>query len=777
MSKSINPSQTLWISFCLAFLLTCEIAFCEEQATTSKAVPTDVMDMSIEQLMQIEIPSTASLTDTKPRLVPAAVTTVTQQDIQSSGARSLYELLDIYVPNLQWLRNHWEADVMGLRGIISDRNDKYLLLVNGRAMNERTHMGGITEQDMVLLGDIHHIDVVRGPGSAMYGPGAVSMVINIITYSSDTFQGTDITTRAGAIEQFYTTEIRHGRKFSDGDGGIFAYAGIGEYVGASKYDAPQIYPFTFPSQSTPPSWDPSDTGPPAGTFPNEGTQAGEPMTNMDVPNDGAAARGLPPVKLYAQIKRDNWDIWARYTRGGKEFSLFTSTIARRGWGAADQTWYVWYDSATGTYKQFVPNYYEYQQATAYIGRQDELAENLDLDYSFSYNMIDEGKFVTNSIAQTYREDQYNGKVLLKWQPNDQHKIALGAEILHLELGLKSLGWPDMQPYSAWAFSGNPPMPRWSTNLYSLLGEHQWTINDKWTTFLGARLDDHTFTDPMFSPRAALIHTPTDRDTIKLMLSRSLRANFEENMKNQDMTTGKPSEPEVLDNVELRYERRHSKNLDFAASLFGHKLDVIGWNQSQLQTTMAGTQRTYGIELEASYHTEKARFVVSHGYTKLYDFVLNPELMTYYPNPPSQGISAMPYGYGNDLNNWSNHITKITTQYKLNNQWTVDGSLRIYWGFLGMKDYDKYWPYGGAAGDPPCPIIEEEWEKAYRGNYYLDLGLQYKPSKDLTVAIYGYNLLGIFDMDLNKRNYNTTGGGGGTYRSHAAALGVSLTYKF
>ncbi len=327
--------------------------------------------------------------------------------------------------------------------------------------------------------------------------------------------------------------------------------------------------------------------------------------------------------------------------------------------------------------------------------------------------------------------------------------------------------------------------KWLKSAQSLLGEHQWMINDRWTTFIGARLDDHTYTEMMFSPRAAIVHTPTDRDTLKLMWSRSLRANFEENMRNQAMTAGasKISEPEVLDSVELRYERQHSKNLDFAASLFVHyNLEVIGWNQSLLKTDLAGTQREYGIELEAGYHTEKARFVVSHGYTKLYDFDLEPDRMTYYPDPPSQGISATPYGYEDDLVNWANHITKITAQYKLNDQWMVDGSLRVYWGFPGMKDYDDYWPYGGAAKnrtyDPftNYPIIEEGWEKAYRGNYYLNLGLQYKPSKDLTVGIYGYNLLGIFDKDLNKRNYNETGGGG-TFRDHAPAIGVSLAYAF
>ena len=65
-------------------------------------------------------------------------------------------------------------------------------------------------------------------------------------------------------------------------------------------------------------------------------------------------------------------------------------------------------------------------------------------------------------------------------------------------------------------------------------------------------------------------------------------------------------------------------------------------------------------------------------------------------------------------------------------------------------------------------------KAYRGNYYLNLGLQYQPSKDLTIGVTGYNLLGIFNSDFNKRNYLDSNG---DYRCEAPAIGISVTYKF
>ena len=203
-------------------------------------------ELSIEDLMNVEVVSTATLTKTTPRLVPAAVTTITAEQIKASGARSLYELLDIYVPNLQVISHHWESDHMGLRGTIGDRDDKYLLLVNGRVMNEHTHYGALTERDLVMLQDIDHIDIVRGPGSALYGPGAISMVINIVTFNANTFKGTEVTGRMGAIEEFYSGEVKHSHAFDDNDGGLFVYAGGGKQDGASKYDAPLVFPYNFP---------------------------------------------------------------------------------------------------------------------------------------------------------------------------------------------------------------------------------------------------------------------------------------------------------------------------------------------------------------------------------------------------------------------------------------------------------------------------------------------------------------------------------------------------
>jgi hypothetical protein len=85
----------------------------------------------------------------------------------------------------------------------------------------------------------------------------------------------------------------------------------------------------------------------------------------------------------------------------------------------------------------------------------------------------------------------------------------------------------------------------------------------------------------------------------------------------------------------------------------------------------------------------------------------------------------------------------------------------------LKDYAEY--NTNLNGLPPL-----RWERAYRASCFLNLGVQYEHSKHLTIYVNGYNLLGIFNDDFNKRNY---GGEGYTdFRSHAAAVGVYAVYR-
>ncbi|MBW8002278.1 MAG: TonB-dependent receptor plug domain-containing protein [Planctomycetes bacterium] len=703
----------------------------------------EFFDMSIVDLMQVEIAPVGTLTRTAgPRYVPSAVTKITQEQISMSGAHSLNELLEIYVPNLQFARQHWEGSHLGMRGIINDRDDKYLMLVNGKVMNERTHFGALSERDLVTLGDIHHIDVIRGPGSAIYGPGAVAMVINIVTDSGLTFQGTEITTKIGVIEEFASMEVKHGLAISK-DSGLLIYFGVDKYVGSDSKWSPWVFGNSFTSKGGVWNGDWWDTG--AEVPGNYYVQSGSPV-QFSINDDGEAFRRQPRVKLHAQYNKGNFETWVRWTKGGQNFTNPSGVVKSTADGGWANWWGGWAVNWQPAAEDLVASGVGYSQLTGYAGYKQELSETLTIDYaasydSFSYTRQDWARNINDDT-----EDEYYAKILARWTPNEAHSLAFGGETSYENWG--SMGRPQF----------NVPInnTHWSTLTYSGMGEWQWNISDHLTSFVGGRVDRNTYTHNLYSPRAAFVWTPNERDTYKFMATKSVRMNNAEEMRNKHVTEGKHSRPEELENIEFRYESQCSEHLWFAMSAYRSKLDVISWDSAATLTQNVGVQKHWGLEGEITYKKDKVQVIASHGYTKLVDFKLNPGASTF--------LTAHPFGYGKDLANWSNHITKLYTQYDADAKLSFNASARIYWGTPGGADYANY-----------LGLKEPGFNEAFKMSAFVNLGVQYKCSDDMTLRLDGTNLLGFIDYEYNSRMYSQDQFD--NYRSTAPSFIFSLIYKF
>ncbi len=126
-------------------------------------------------------PSTGSFLELGCLTSPMSYTVISRRDIQESGARTLTELLEIYVPGFQYLFNPFYGTLWGMRGICSDRNTKFIVLVNNHILNMQSRDGFRSELVLGMLGDIERIEVLRGPASLVYGSGAMAGIVNIIT--------------------------------------------------------------------------------------------------------------------------------------------------------------------------------------------------------------------------------------------------------------------------------------------------------------------------------------------------------------------------------------------------------------------------------------------------------------------------------------------------------------------------------------------------------------------------------------------------------------------
>jgi len=256
------------MSLCLAVA-----ARSQEKSEEPASVP-DPFEMELEQFLKIELKSAAGLTKTDSRRAPVTLLELDTRDLQQSGARSLNQLLEIAVPNSQLIDHHHHLPHLGLRGIISDREDKYLYQVNGRTMNNRMGTGADNERGIPLLGDVRAVSVVRGPASATHGAGALAGVINVETYNGLTFQGADLSLRQGFVEQFSAAEARYGKQLGD-DSGVFLYYGIADQTGADSDAAHYFLGRSYPAVN----------GLPANV-------AGTPL-NASMANLGARLRSIP----------------------------------------------------------------------------------------------------------------------------------------------------------------------------------------------------------------------------------------------------------------------------------------------------------------------------------------------------------------------------------------------------------------------------------------------------------------------------------------------------
>ena len=262
---------------------------------------------------------------------------------------------------------------------------------------------------------------------------------------------------------------------------------------------------------------------------------------------------------------------------------------------------------------------------------------------------------------------------------------------------------------------------------------------------------------MFSPRAAIVYTPDKYTAWKLMANRSQRMNFAEELRAQWLNNGTLGDPEILREYELRLERNPSDCFFWAVSAFYIDLDAISWNGAANGTTLTGNQTQWGMEGELSWRSECWNLVASHSYVKLIHFELTDPTITTF-------ITAAPNGFGNDLNAWSNHITKLIAQRKLTDHWVAETSLRYYWGYPGSEDIVHR-----TNSDPNnFAISVDGWKRPFLESVFLDAGLEYRYSRCARIRVDGYNLLGIFEPDLNHRIFY----GDNSMVSESPALGIS-----
>ncbi|CAH9059816.1 Colicin I receptor [Pseudoalteromonas holothuriae] len=141
----------------------------------------DIFSLSLEELVTIEI-----ATKNKQSIYssPSSVYVITRQTIKQMGISNLQTLLN-FVPGFQSTRDieQGTANRISARGRSTALSESVLVQIDGNKVND-LYTGGISIINRLLdLGNVDHIEIIRGPGSALYGSNAFLGVVNIITTS------------------------------------------------------------------------------------------------------------------------------------------------------------------------------------------------------------------------------------------------------------------------------------------------------------------------------------------------------------------------------------------------------------------------------------------------------------------------------------------------------------------------------------------------------------------------------------------------------------------
>lgn len=165
------------------------------------------LDLSLEQLLNVKVHS-ASKKEEMIADSPVAVYAITGADIERSGVTTIPDALRM-VPGVEVARADSNSWAISIRGFNSTLANKLLVLVDGRSIYNPVFGGVMWEANDLMVEDIDRIEVIRGPGGALWGANAVNGVINIITKHTRETQGTLVSATVGNEEKA-TLSVRHG---------------------------------------------------------------------------------------------------------------------------------------------------------------------------------------------------------------------------------------------------------------------------------------------------------------------------------------------------------------------------------------------------------------------------------------------------------------------------------------------------------------------------------------------------------------------------------------
>lgn len=504
----------------------------------------DLTDLSIEDLAGVTL-STASRHLDDPRKAPAATTVIRGDEITRYGWKTLADLLrSVTGVYTAYDRAYTYA---GIRGFLQsgDYNARVLLLIDGHRINDNIFDSGLIGTEFPLdLSLIDRVEILRGPGSSLYGTNAELGVVNVITRhperggsirlasESDSFAG-----RAGEISG--SLQARHSTVLASGS--LFRSNG-----------AAHLY---FPEYSSPES------------------------------NNGVADHldGDRFDHLFAVVRSGSFRFEGLFSKRDK-------LIPNASYGTAfgdprnreiDTRGYLDVSYSADLSAKTQLDLRAYYDAYRYWG-------------SFPYSSVDSSR---NTVQINDAGADWIGVEAVIGQTVGTHRFVGGLSAEN-SFRLNQRNYYQGQP----AFLDDNR----HRTLTAAFGEAEINPNKNFSLNLGGRLDWYSSFDAQLSPRIAIMSLPTDRTSVKYIFGKAFRAPdpYDQFYVDEvDITAiGKNLVPEHSRSQNLIIEHSFSQWLRASGGVFETQLNKVIREQfdaadGSTHFVNGGTDKGHGIEVE------------------------------------------------------------------------------------------------------------------------------------------------------------------------------------
>ncbi len=518
---------------------------------------------------------------------PAVASVITSQDIERLGATDIDEVLET-IPGLHVARNSVGYNpIYTFRGIYADFNPQVLMLINGIPITNLAQGDRNSAWGGMPVNAISRIEVIRGPGSAVYGADAFAGVINVITKSSEDASGTRVGARYGS---FNTKDL---------------WLESGGYIGEVGYMAVL-------------EWHRTDG--------QDEKIDRDAQTALDMLTGTEVSHAPGSVNL----DRDNLDVRLQFD--------YQNWIFRLGAQIRDDG-----ENGVGASQALDPhNKFSSERLSADITySNDSFAENFGLEVQASYLQTSQeledyltlyppgstGPFLNPDLTPMFspfpngvigNPEVYESHTRLNVATNysglSDHLLRAGVGYYYGDVykvrDEKNFRYSPLEQLPTVVdFSDTPDVYLREgdrENYYAFL-QDVWHLSNDWELTAGVRYDHYSDFGSTTNPRAALVWSASHALTVKWLYGEAFRApSFAQTRAiNNPVVLGNPDlDPETIKSYEMAFDYRPAANLSFNANFFYYKWnDIIQFTPiggGASRAANAGEQKGHGLELEATW---------------------------------------------------------------------------------------------------------------------------------------------------------------------------------